>query len=432
MIDGLWAVIPAAGKGVRAGFAVPKQFVSRGRFTLLEWTLIKVLSLPEVDGVIVPLPYPVLKVPDVDAIRKSFPGFSKKPVEFTVGGDNRQESVYNGLQRVPENVSWIMIHDAVRPFITYNLFRRVLEAALASGAAICGLNATDTVKLVRGSVVCSTVERGCVFLVQTPQIFRGELIKQAHRLAKGDGFLSTDDSHLVERLGHPVVVVPGDKANVKLTYPGDFEEAEKILKAGFAGSIPWISPVSSHERKTTRQLSSKRLAGRRMAGQYRVGFGFDLHPLVPGRKCIIGGVDIPHQTGLLGHSDGDVLIHSVIDAILGALGLRDIGYWFPDDSPEFKNMSSLDMLSGLWNKNNRRIRIHNIDCTILAESPRISPYVEQMKANIAGRLYVEPEIISIKATTAEGLGALGRGEGIACFSVAGLSKGGFLRGTRRI
>ncbi|MEX0974743.1 MAG: 2-C-methyl-D-erythritol 4-phosphate cytidylyltransferase [Bacillota bacterium] len=390
MSDPVWVVIPAGGRGVRAGLPVPKQYMDIGGVSVLERTVCKVASVPGVAGVVVALP-PVGQdpLPQVEQARKRLAGMgtSTIPVLLVPGGETRQESVYQALKAVPSEVPWIAVHDASRPFFSLGMFARVVQAAFSRGAAVCGVPPVDTVKSVRvgdtqDTLVEATLDRGSHVGVQTPQVFAGPLIREAHEAALRDGFTGTDDSQLVERLGHEVVVVPGERANFKLTYPEDFAFARTQV----------------------------------------TGLGFDVHPLTPGRKCVIGGVDIPFEMGLLGHSDADVLCHAVMDAILGALGKGDIGQWFPDDDPRFEGASSIGLLAGMWDDLKASADFVNVDAVVIAEAPKIMPHAAKIRANIARALLCSPEQVSVKATTAERLGTLGRGEGIAAFCVVTLRK----------
>lgn len=404
MSEPFWAIIPAGGKGVRAGFPAPKQFQEIGGVTVLERTAAKVLDLPGVQGVVVALPAsgPSDRADEdevIAAVRRRLDAMSSPDVPLIVaaGGVTRHESVLNALRLVPPDARWIAVHDASRPFFSADLFARVLDAATRSGAAICAVLPPDTVKMVQGSFVASTLDRDALASVQTPQVFAAEVLRAAHECALRDGFTGTDDSQLVERLGHKVAVVPGERRNLKITYPEDFAVAE-VLAAG-------------EDRPDV-------LVGRQSVPT--TGLGFDIHRLVPGRRCVIGGVDIPFDKGLLGHSDGDVLCHAVMDAVLGALGKGDIGVWFPTGDPRYEGASSLSLMSSMWSALKEEARVVNVDAVVVAEQPRIMPHAEDIRRNLAAALDAEPARMSVKATTAEGLGSIGRGEGIATFAVVTL------------
>jgi len=391
--DPFWAIIPAGGSGVRASLGLPKQFYDMGGVTVLERTAMQVLGVPGLSGLVVALP--VASGEDqqssvIEGVRARLGSMSspRAPVFLVDGGETRQQSVYRALVAVPRDARLIAVHDASRPFISREAFLRVVDAARVNGAAVCGVVPSDTVKAIRtGSageaLVDTTLNRDSLLSVQTPQVFAAPLLREAHEAAQRDGFAGTDDSSLVERTGHMVAVVPGERTNVKLTYPEDFAAVRTQV----------------------------------------TGLGYDVHPLVEGRKCVIGGVDLPADMGLLGHSDADVLCHAVMDAILGALGNGDIGQWFPDSDPRFAGARSVDLLSEMWEQLSPTAEIVNIDAVVIAEAPRIMPRSAEMRRNIADALRCDPRQISVKATTAEGLGAIGRREGIAAYCVATLKKG---------
>ncbi len=388
--EALWAIVPAAGAGIRAGQALPKQFHEIHGKTVLGLTVERLLDIPEVKGVVVSLaPSAMVFAPSLERL-----GTLDKGVFVVPGGSNRQESVENALSTVPLGVKWIAVHDGVRPCFTKELFYRVWEAAKHSGAAICGIKPSDTIKSLKrvsGILVDATLDRNTLVCAQTPQIFLADVLKAAHEKAVSVGRASTDDSQLVEALGHEVSVVEGEYGNLKITYPQDFDTARAIL----AGQC--------------RETGERR---------YPVtGFGFDVHPLRKGRKCIIGGVDIPSPVGLLGHSDADVLLHAIIDGILGALSKGDIGIWYPPENPQYRDASSLELLRNLWDSLRGEARLLHVDATVVAETPKIAPYAGEMRRLIANALEIDVTNVSVKATTSERLGALGRQEGIAAMAV---------------
>lgn len=395
MSDPVWVVIPAGGLGVRAGLPLPKQFCDLNGVSVLERTVRQVMQAPEVVGIVIALPpgesrqagYPrVLEIRD-RLLSLSSPS---RPVLLVDGGETRQESVRLALAHVPPEAGFVAVHDASRPFVSPDLFRRVVEAAYRSGAAICGIRPTDTIKATCSQdamdgaegTVLHTLDRDALVAVQTPQVFAASTLRKAHEAALRDAFQGTDDSSLVERLGMSVTVVAGERSNVKITYAEDF----------------------------------------RLTGTQVTGLGFDIHPLAPGRRFVLGGVDIPSELGLAGHSDADVLVHAVMDAILGALGKGDIGQWFPDSDSRYEGASSIGLMRDMWDTLRVSAQIVNIDSVVIAETPRIMPHAPEIRKNIAVALGCRPEQVSVKATTAERLGALGRGEGVAAYSVATLLK----------
>lgn len=315
----------------------------------------------------------------------------RKIAAVVPGGTHRQESVWAGLQHFTYPPEVVVVHDGVRPLVRPALVEAAIEAAASWGAAVVAVPAKDTVKLTDGAgFVAQTLPRNQVYLAQTPQAFRFEVLLTAHRRAQQEGFYGTDDTVLVERLGLPVKVVQGAYENLKLTTPEDFTIAAALL----GEHIP-----------------------------LRVGFGYDVHRLVPGRPLILGGVTIPWKTGLEGHSDADVLCHAVMDALLGAAGARDIGYHFPPTEESYRGVSSLSLLARV-----REIiaacgfRVANIDAVVVAQQPRLAPFVATMAENIARVLEIPPFLVNVKATTTEGLGFTGRKEGIAAYGIAVLHR----------
>ena len=309
----------------------------------------------------------------------------EKPVEIVPGGAERQDSVAEGLKAAGPDADVVAIHDAARPLVRPSEIDAVVAAARESGAAVLGQPVTDTIKEADGDFVQRTLDRSRLRSVQTPQAFRTELIRQAHAEALRTGYLGTDDTVLVERIGHPVRVVPGSRDNLKITTPEDLEVAEEFLMR--------------------RQESPGR--------SLRVGQGYDAHRLAEGRRLVLGGVDVPFDLGLMGHSDADVLSHAIVDAVLGGLAAGDIGTHFPDIDPEHKDVSSLVFLERVSEMvGEAGGEIVNVDATVLAQRPKLAPFIPEMRSNIAAALGISVERVSVKATTTEEMGAVGRGEGI--------------------
>ncbi len=305
---------------------------------------------------------------------------------FVVGGGrSRPESAQRGLAAVPEEFDWVAFHDAARPFVSADLISRTFEAAETSGAACPGLAVTDTIKLVRpGSV--QTLDRSSLSAVQTPQIGHRRDFLRGYALA---GDRMTDDLSVLEAAGIVPQIVPGDPANIKITHPGD-------------------------ENRTPSTM------------EIRTGFGYDIHSFSPdpARPLWLGGVEFPEERpGLEGHSDADALLHAVVDALLGAVGLGDIGTHYPPSDPQWKDRASIEFLkeTGRMIKE-KGYRIVNIDSTVLAERPKILPRRPEIVQVIADALLISADQVSVKATTHEKLGALGRGEGIAAMAIATLSR----------
>lgn len=384
----VWVVIAAAGEGQRAQSNVPKQFWRVGSSTILEITTSRFLGFGEVRGIVIAvLPSGIPKSADLTELEVAAWGTKEVPVAVVRGGVTRRESVERALSAIPGDASWIAVHDGVRPHFTHDLFRSVFEAARQWGAAVPCLPVTDTIKSLpepfgRSSVVSGTLPRDRLARAQTPQIFHAPVLRKAYRLAGEQGWDATDDVGLVERLGQPVGMVEGERENVKITYPEDMD----VL-------FSWKSVT---------------------------GMGIDVHGFAQGRALVVGGVTIPHDRGLLGHSDADVLVHAVMDAILGAMGEGDIGRWFPPDDPQYKDASSIALLVQMWKRLGQRARIVHLDTVIVAESPKFAPWISAMRGRIAGALSLDVSAVSIKATTTEHLGFLGREEGVAAFCVATL------------
>ncbi len=392
------AVVAAGGTGTRMKHAVPKQFLEIAGKPILLHTIANIASLEVVRQIIVALP--AEHIPAANAILSRQP--LRVPVQCVAGGANRQESVRCGVAHVKPDTDVIMVHDAVRPMCDPEMMRRVLEAAWAKGAAIPGLPATETIQRVsRKGRVLATPPRQELFAIQTPQAFHSRILKSALDRARGEGFLGTDESSVVRWAGHAVWVVDGSPDNIKITRPMDLDLAEMLL------SKRWPN-------KNSMGLTDIKL---------RIGQGIDYHRLVEGRKLILGGVDIPFERGLDGHSDADVLSHAICDALLGAAALGDIGQHFPDSDLAHRNRSSLEFLREVRAKVEAAgWRIQNIDATLLAQRPKLMPLATAMKRNIAEALGISTEEIGIKATTTEGMNAEGRGEGISAQAIALLYK----------
>ncbi len=381
------------------GLSVPKQFYALEGKPIVAWTLERVLELDFIHGVVLAVP-PNTRA---DLPRWIQPRPSPRPVTVVSGGRERQESVRNALAALPASCEWVIVHDGVRPFASPRLFRRTWEAARESGAAICACPALDTVKMVRQNQVVRTLNRKEIRLVQTPQVFRRDLLAEAYRRADQEGWEATDEATLLERCGFPVRVVDGERTNLKITVPEDLQLARSIICDGPELSAP------PHRRDTT----------------MRIGMGYDVHRFVSGRPLVLGGIEIPHDRGLLGHSDADVLIHALCDALLGAAALGDLGRHFPDTDPEFEGISSrilLDRTRDLLRK--AGLRVANADVTVVAQRPKLAPFIPEMRRNLAAILKVPEDAVSVKATTTEGLGYTGREEGIAAYAVVLLKQEG--------
>ncbi|QST00164.1 bifunctional 2-C-methyl-D-erythritol 4-phosphate cytidylyltransferase/2-C-methyl-D-erythritol 2,4-cyclodiphosphate synthase [Pontibacillus sp. ALD_SL1] len=378
-------IILAAGQGKRMKAGLNKQFLSIDEKPLLIHTIEAFMQDDSCEQRIVVIN------PDertqIESLLERF-GYSNQ-ITLIDGGQERQDSVYAGLQAINSD-SIVLIHDGARPFVTRKSIRELVEEASEHGAALLAVPVTDTIKQYQSGSL-KTLKRDELWAAQTPQAFRYNTILEAHEHAKDDHYLGTDDASLVERLGGNVGVVQGSYDNIKLTTPEDIEKAETIID------------------KRSAELEAKE-----EKEMFRVGQGFDVHQLVEGRPCIIGGIEVPYEKGLLGHSDADVLLHTVADACLGAIGEGDIGKHFPDTDPEFKDADSVKLLEHVWSivKDNG-FELGNIDCTIIAQAPKMSPYTTAMQSNIARILDAETSQVNVKATTTEKLGFPGRKEGVA-------------------
>lgn len=370
------AIIVAGGLGTRAGPGPPKQLRRLLGRPVVAWSLDALRAHPAIESV-------VLVTPPGDAA--AFEGLGAARV--VEGGDTRTASVKAGLVALQDTATThVLIHDAARPGLTATIINALVDALAEHDAAAPAISVVDALKRRDGEAV-STVPRGGLYRVQTPQAFDYGLILKA--LSEAPETL-VDDLEAVERLGTPVHFVPGLERLIKLTYPEDFALAEHLLAPLF--------PCP------------------------RIGTGFDVHAFGPGDHVTLCGVRIPHGQGLVGHSDADAAWHALTDAILGALGLGDIGDHFPPSDPQWKGApSSLFLARAVELAGERGYSPSNCDITLICETPKIKPHRQAMREKTAERLGCALEAVSVKATTAEGLGFTGRGEGIAAQAVAVLS-----------
>ena len=393
------AVIAAAGSGARLGADTPKAFVEVGGVPLLRY----VLDMVEALGV----RRTVVAVPADDIDRWTERVFeiadhspqADHPLQVVAGGATRQASVRAGLEALQETAEpggdgsdhIVMVHDAARPCASLDLWRRVADAATVSGAAIPVLPSVDSLKELDASGdEVRSIDRAHIVRAQTPQGFRYPTLLAAHAAATASGIEATDDAALVELNGHPVTAVSGEEGNIKVTTPEDLDRVSRLL----VGEVPAV-------------------------GSVRVGYGYDIHPLVEGRRLVLGGVELEYERGLDGHSDADSLAHAITDALLGAAGLGDIGRKFPAEDQRWKDADSLELLGAVVAELAAAgYRPCNVDATILAEQPRLSPHLDEMCRRLAERLDLPVEAVNVKATRGEGMGSIGRGEGIAAHAVA--------------
>jgi 2-C-methyl-D-erythritol 4-phosphate cytidylyltransferase / 2-C-methyl-D-erythritol 2,4-cyclodiphosphate synthase len=376
------AIIAAGGSGRRLGAAVPKQLLEIGGRTILERSVEAFASHPRVTDVIVALP------PDLIAAQPSW--LEAMPsVSCVAGGARRQDSVAAAFDTVPQLADVVLVHDAARPFVSTELIDRCIESAWRFGGAIAAVPAIDTVKRVKPDgpdpVITGTVPRESIYLAQTPQGFRRNVLADAVAAGRA-GVDATDEASLAEHAGHAVRVVEGDPANVKITTAADWQQAQNRVAS---------------------------------ASISRVGTGYDLHRLVEGRVLIIGGVAIPFEKGALGHSDADVACHAATDAILGAASLGDIGAHFPDSDPRWKDASSIELLRlAAALVRGAGYRIVNVDVVVVLERPKIAPHKQAIRQGLADAIGIAVEAVSVKGKTNEGVDAVGRGEAIAAHAVA--------------
>lgn len=387
------AIIAAGGRGSRFGADRPKQLLALAGEPILKRSVDAFLRSAHVHDIIVALP------DDLAAEPPAYLREAPKPVRVVSGGARRQDSVINAVGALTEATDLVVIHDAARPLVSDAVIARTIAAAHRDGAAIAALRAHDTVKRAHADgTIAQTLPRDEIFLAQTPQAFSVPVLKAALALAiSGEGDTSrrwtgladvTDEAVLAERAGYPVRLVEGDPRNLKITTADDLETAERLLSADRRAAL-------------------------------RIGNGYDLHRLVPGRALVLGGVRVPFDKGLAGHSDADAICHAVTDAILGAAAVGDIGRHFPDDDPAWKDADSLVLLArAAAIVHEHGWAIGNVDVTAIAQRPRLLSYVDAMRVNLAHALGVDASQVSIKGKTNEGVDAIGAGDAIAVHAVA--------------
>ena len=374
------AIIAAGGAGTRVGAAVPKQLLELDGRPILQHSVDTFAAHPQVAETIVVLP------PDLAASPP--PWLDGRPrLRVVAGGVRRQDSVANGFDAADAGADVLLVHDAARPFVAPDVITRVIEAAALHGAAIAAVHVSDTVKRGQpsgdGAVIVETVPRECLYLAQTPQGFTRAVLSDAVALGRS-GVTATDEAALAERAGHAVRLVEGATSNVKITTADD---------------LRWTA--------------------RSAATETRVGVGYDLHRLERGLKLILGGVEVPSEAGARGHSDADVVCHSLTDALLGAAAAGDIGGHFPDTDARWKGASSVGLLRQIVELVRARgFAIVNVDVVIVLEQPKLGPYRAAIADSLGGVLGIEPAAVSVKAKTNEGVDAVGRGEAIAAHAVA--------------
>jgi 2-C-methyl-D-erythritol 4-phosphate cytidylyltransferase/2-C-methyl-D-erythritol 2,4-cyclodiphosphate synthase len=381
------AVIVAAGRGERFGDTGKILAPVCGR-PVLAWALDAMQAAVTVRDIVI-----VYGDHTEAAIRALVvEGAWPKVRAFVPGGEQRQASMTNGAGATADDIETVLVHDAARPLITPALVDACARVARETGAAILATPVADTIKRVRDNAIVETVDRSNLWAAQTPQGFRRADLLDACRVAMTNGVGFTDEASLAEALGRPVAIVPGDRLNLKITHPEDLELIDALLRQRQGEPTLYVP---------------------------RTGIGYDVHRFADGRRLVLGGIEIPFERGLDGHSDADVLLHAIADAMLGAAALGDIGVHFPPTDERWRDLDSRDIVRHAV----ALLREHgwktvNVDATIIAEAPKVNPHVPRMREEITRATGLENDAISIKATTNEGMGFVGREEGIAALAIA--------------
>ena len=394
MANSLWTIILAAGQGSRLSRetgGARKQFLPLEGSPLYWRSVTTMAAVPSLAGMVVVFPAPELddRIRELEDLKARFaPGV---PVLAAAGGERRQDSVRLGLAALPRDCGRVLVHDSARPFFSAGLVQALLDG-LTDGVGgtdgvdgvVPGLPVTDTVKQVEGDLVLSTLPRTSLRAVQTPQLFPADLLRRVHERALAESWDVTDDASMVEMAGGTVRVVPGDAANIKITNPEDL----RVLTSPAPAPVPCT------------------------------GFGYDVHAYGGNRPMVLGGMPIAGAPMVKAHSDGDVLLHALCDAILGCLGLGDIGEHFPDSDAKFDNISSAILLSEVMDRARAMgLVISHVDLTVIAQTPRLSPHKAGIRANVARLMELADHQVNVKATTEERLGFTGRKEGIKAVAV---------------
>jgi 2-C-methyl-D-erythritol 4-phosphate cytidylyltransferase/2-C-methyl-D-erythritol 2,4-cyclodiphosphate synthase len=386
------AIITAGGLGRRMGSSKPKQYLTLHGCPIIIHTLNAFLATKLFKQIILVAPEDHLA--ETRTLLREYQLESR--CDLVGGGTTRQESVGKGLEQVDAQITYVVVHDGVRPLIDIQIIKNCLQAAYQSGAAIAAIPVKDTLKLASDSLsITKTVPRTQLWRAQTPQASAVSLLRSAYKKAAELDFSGTDEASLLELINCQVTLIEGSESNIKITLPEDILLAEALL---------------SSQKNTANPV-------------LRIGHGYDAHQLVPGRPLILGGVNIPHPTGLLGHSDADVLTHALCDGILGALGQGDLGRHFPDSDNQYKNAESLGLLETVMELcRSQNYQLNNADITVIAQQPKIAPHLQEMKKNLCRVCNVPQTAINIKATTTEKMGFTGREEGICCHAVVLLTE----------
>ena len=373
-------IIPAAGSGIRFGGNISKQFLKIGNETVIERTVNKFLENKLVNKIYV-------AVDHHETLIKSQSFFNHPKVTITAGGSTRSESVYNSVLAIDNDIDIVVIHDAVRPWINQKFINKLI-LEFKNDQSIQGLypviSIIDSLRMKQDEDLIP-VDRENFLTIQTPQIFQKEPLKIALNKMIKENLSLTDESQAMERAGFRVKEVLGERSNLKITYADD--------------------------------LSLN------LDNDYRIGRGVDFHRFEPGEGITLGNIFIDCNLSIVAHSDGDIVLHAISDALLGAGGLRDIGYYFPDSDIKNKDLSSVKILEESLNLLKQKdLQPRNIDFVVVCEEPKIQPYVEALKASLSKILNIDEGFVGVKATTAEGMGVIGEGNGIAVFAIASLEK----------
>ncbi len=374
-------VILAAGQGKRFGLSYNKLFYPLDNKPLIYFLIKKLHSLSRLNQIII-----TAQKKDIPYLRTLIKQYQfKKVISIVAGGKERINSVYHTLDWIKKNIPaknlYIALHDGARFNVSEHLINRLIDNIKQYPGIIPVLKISDTIKTIKKSFVKNTIPRDNVYQVQTPQLFKFDILYTSYQKAMRDKFKATDDASILENYNIPIKTIEGEIKNSKLTYKEDIMS-----------------------------MLNKR---------FKVGIGWDIHAFTQNRPFILGGIKIKHTKGLAGHSDADALIHSLMDALLGAVGLRDIGHYFPDTNKNYKNIDSTILLKKVIQLiQEKNYFISNIDFMILLEKPKISPYIEKMKEKLSKIIDIDKSNISIKASTTEKLGFIGQEQGMAVQSIA--------------